>query len=753
MENLTQKITFLNLFAPGWMMVTLLLTGVLIFFAFYKFSIPSRKRFRITLAALRSALLFVLFLIILDPHWNTEDSQKWAGLLIDRSQSMSIKDGGETETRQALGAALFQAVPAWQKLLKERVKKIYTFDTEVKELETLGELTPPDGKESRLLSAVREIDHLYQKDENLLGWILLSDGAATDLEEGNFSVFDDLSFPWITVKTGTEEKVPNFKFKKMDLKQEVFVNEVIPIEITWEQSGFDGQEGGLSVFLDGEEVFSGNIPLAEGKFTVDLKIQSEGRLSVEAAVTPLEGEGAAIDNRASTWLLSKPRKIRVFYSESFYKDENLFKKALLQDPEFEVDFASSLIGFAKEKSQPYIKDPLHGLPQSREELLQYDVIVLSDVKKTLLSEEQISAIRELVESGGGAFIMIGGIDSFGDGGYQGTDVEKMLPVDISEEYGKDVVVQAKGTVEGSFRPLLTAAALDHPIMKLSEDPETNVRLWKEMPLLGGYNYVGRLKPGATVLLEHPEEKSTFGSRIILAVQPFGRGKVMAFTSDVTHNWGEWFQSWKDEDDQWIFGKFWRQTLKWLTENRLQEKLSPVALELDPAMPQEDQPLKVQIHLPRSEFITPQTVQLSLEAISKEQAGREIITKEFKNVQDKKMNYRIESLPAGDYVLHAKLLRDALSPIEASKPFHVHVSRKEADHLEVNAQTLNELAARSRGAALSMEHPEAMEEAFAQLYKNNLRQRVNPFWTQPWIYLLILGLLFLDWFLRKQRGLE
>lgn len=62
-------------------------------------------------------------------------------------------------------------------------------------------------------------------------------------------------------------------------------------------------------------------------------------------------------------------------------------------------------------------------------LSNYDCVVLANVPAEDLSNDQMEMIRSNTYDQGCGLVMIGGPDSFGAGGYQGTPVEKALPVE------------------------------------------------------------------------------------------------------------------------------------------------------------------------------------------------------------------------------------------------------------------------------------------------------------------------------------
>ncbi|MEZ6015070.1 MAG: VWA domain-containing protein [Planctomycetota bacterium] len=72
--------------------------------------------------------------------------------------------------------------------------------------------------------------------------------------------------------------------------------------------------------------------------------------------------------------------------------------------------------------------PASGVPASLGELLNYDVLVLSDVPASAFQPGAMEAVKTYVREMGGGLVMIGGEQSFGLGGYYRTPIEDALPV-------------------------------------------------------------------------------------------------------------------------------------------------------------------------------------------------------------------------------------------------------------------------------------------------------------------------------------
>jgi uncharacterized membrane protein len=85
------------------------------------------------------------------------------------------------------------------------------------------------------------------------------------------------------------------------------------------------------------------------------------------------------------------------------------------------------------------------LPADKDELAvflsNYDCVILANVPAEMLSDEQQEVVRSNTHEQGCGLIMIGGPEGFGAGGWQGTPVEKALPVDCDI---KALKIQGKG---------------------------------------------------------------------------------------------------------------------------------------------------------------------------------------------------------------------------------------------------------------------------------------------------------------------
>jgi uncharacterized membrane protein len=185
-------------------------------------------------------------------------------------------------------------------------------------------------------------------------------------------------------------------------------------------------------------------------------------------------------------------------------------------------------------------------PTSQDKLLEFDVVVLSDIgANTLLlpnrvfargqtSPNRLRLLADWVRSGG-ALLMVGGYLSFqgieAKANYRNTPLAEVLPVLM--EPGDDREESPQGAV-----PLVTTA---HPITE---------GLSAELPTVLGYQRL-QAKEGSEVLMEVDD-------RPFLVVGTEGQGRVAAFASDMGPHWlPPSFLQWEG------FNAMWQQLVAWL----------------------------------------------------------------------------------------------------------------------------------------------------------------------------------------------
>ena len=97
----------------------------------------------------------------------------------------------------------------------------------------------------------------------------------------------------------------------------------------------------------------------------------------------------------------------------------------------------------------------HGFPSSVDELANFDMVIMSDVDAQYVSRSAMRAVERYVRDLGGSFLMVGGENSFGPGGFDNTLFEEISPVTFDMERQRDqpslaimLVIDRSGSMDG-----------------------------------------------------------------------------------------------------------------------------------------------------------------------------------------------------------------------------------------------------------------------------------------------------------------
>jgi Mg-chelatase subunit ChlD len=161
----------------------------------------------------------------------------------------------------------------------------------------------------------------------------------------------------------------------------------------------------------------------------------------------VSGEDHFEENNQFVYSVNVEGKPRVLYVEGEMRSRHYLQRAL-RNENFEV-----------ETRGPY------GVPTTFEEFESFDLVLVSDLAAMYLSRDQMKMIDRYVRELGGGFIMVGGENSFGPGGYYGTFIEKTLPVEFEPEKKRDtpqlalmLVIDKSGSMNGDRIELAKDAA-------------------------------------------------------------------------------------------------------------------------------------------------------------------------------------------------------------------------------------------------------------------------------------------------------
>ena len=271
------------------------------------------------------------------------------------------------------------------------------------------------------------------------------------LSDGNETVGDGLAaatrsrIPISTVPLPTRSE-PEVQISEVDVPAEVREGEPFFVEVVVHSNHDD--EGFIEVYRGDHKVIGEKRKLktGENRFRFQQSIE-RARLAQYAVRISQLGEDTLLDNNMESGLVYAAGKPRVLIIES---DPNLIR-----------DLAYAL---EEEGVESDVRPP-QGMPESLSDLQNYECIILSNVPATALTTQQMEITRTYVQELGGGFIMLGGEQSFGLGGYYKSALEEILPVrsDFEKEketpsLGMCLVIDKSGSMGGDKIEMAKSAA-------------------------------------------------------------------------------------------------------------------------------------------------------------------------------------------------------------------------------------------------------------------------------------------------------
>jgi len=269
-----------------------------------------------------------------------------------------------------------------------------------------------------------------------------------------------------------------------------------------------------------------HVPLLAGFHRVRISAEVIGEAPSELAGQP----------EASKLVHVVDREMRLLYVEGKFRYEAKYiARALVAARRFTIDRRVLLAGVGERRSTP--------LSENLDDWLSYHAILFGDVAASQFTRKQLEIVRDLVGKYGKGFCMLGGESSFGRGGWAGTPVADVLPVDLGA---------SKLQIDTPVQVIPTRDGIESELMKIGPGGGDVAADWRGLETLPGANRLGGLKPAATVLAETPQNIP------LIVTQPYGKGRAAAIAFDMT--W-RWVLTKKDTADHQR--RFWRQVALFL----------------------------------------------------------------------------------------------------------------------------------------------------------------------------------------------
>jgi uncharacterized membrane protein len=534
---------------PLWLLYALIALGAVL----VTWSLLRQKHLnwwrRLLIGTLQTSLLAVLLVMLWRPVLIVErvrDRENVVAVVLDASASMAHGESERSRLQESVEALQGGPIDALSKTFAVR---LFGFANEVTPLKALEEIPPP-GPQTRIGDALRAVLQTGAS-VPLAGIVVVTDGAENGgtLSEETLTEIASFGVPVHTVGVGPERNTNDLELDGIRLPQEATPGETLTAEVSIRHDAkartrlrvYDGDKLLASRMID----LSADAGITTN--TVEFPSGVAGVRDLRFTLDPLEGERNVINNTRTHVIDVNSRRRNILYIEGEPRWEYKFIRRAA-----ETDKSLRLASVVRATPNRYYRQGVEspnelatGFPKTAQELFAFDAVVIGSFEAAAIGTEQHQALRDFVDRRGGGLLMLAGRDGLADGGWAKTPVAQTLPARLAEGGAKTFSVTAA-------KARLTVYGAESAINRLDEDPRRNLSRWNELPELADFQPVGRLKPGAVVLLE-----AMVGNKAqpLLVWQHYGRGTTYTFSTASTWRW----KMRLPHEDQRHY-TFWRQLL-------------------------------------------------------------------------------------------------------------------------------------------------------------------------------------------------
>jgi uncharacterized membrane protein len=563
----------------------------------------------------------------------TEELKLPASLVIltDRSESMSVSAQSNGRSRYDVACGTINAsADLLAEIAKQHELLPFVFDSSLAPLtyESHGIKFPekPNGAETAIGYALQQtLEQTAGK--RLLGTILFTDGTQQTRNSLPYNLlpqeiaaqFRDNGTPIYAVQLESsadweqlQNSIQDIAVQDLSCNERVFLhnellitgqirvrgyaNHSIPIRLLFETSPNQMTEVAKQEYTihSSEEE---SVP-----FQFRYTPQNAGLCKLTVAVPEQPKELTAANNSLSQFVQVIDGGLNVLYLEGTWRHESTYlRMSLNASPDIRLD---------------YIRIP----PDEKSNLIErlqknhYAAYILGDIDATSFTREDLSLLAEQVRNGAG-LILLGGFHSFGAGGYAGTPLDDVSPLEMTPFDRQPLHAEIRNDLHflGNVRLQPSPQFQSHYLFQLTSntnggDFSANNKLWQSLPPFLGANKV-RAKQTSQVLANVVSVSSPLSTPVLgnnnspniatplLVTQNYGAGRVLAFATDSTWRWRT--RGFAAEHQ-----RFWRQIILWLAKS---DKLSGS---------------ECQIELEKTRFMPNETVTFRIHARAKN--GAEIL---------------------------------------------------------------------------------------------------------------------------------
>jgi uncharacterized membrane protein len=494
-------------------------------------------------------LVALLIAALLDPDLKLSGGSSTPAkvlILQDISSSMDLRDDGSSTRSERAGRLIHELQSSAPSSIQFQV---LPFDTTLHE----AGYHPPSGMErgtdlAAMFTALENQPRLADAD----GIIVVTDGGDETVEpagvtERPFGIvgvgaspdsWNDIGIGNVTAPSSVEEN------SQFDLEADLYARPET-------HTGLDSLKVTLEEAHDKNwtavQTQTINLSALHAAAVFHVQVNEKGALRYRVSLTQLPGELTYANNTRTVTVQVQPRALHVLYfTQELGVDYKYLRAELGTDPgvAFTAMYRVLQDQFTVQGDRTGYQDLAAGFPDKDDIIKRYDCLILGSFPASQFTDAQAQTLLRYVENGGAA-IWMGGVASFGHGGYADSKLAPLIPWTISRD--------EPDLVTGSFPVSISA----------SGGAVEFTAGWREdlaasgSALLDSLNRPGGLRPGAVALLDATISNHT---EPVIAWQRYGKGQVLGIATNTLWKWAAAGQQTRS-----LYGRFWRQSVRGLTK--------------------------------------------------------------------------------------------------------------------------------------------------------------------------------------------
>jgi len=736
----------------SWYITVLLALGAILagYFIYRKTAVTLPRGSRLLLPGLRALAFLLLLLIFLQPVLILRSAipqQSFVAVAYDTSKSMEIRDESEGQSR--LETAKYLLRPEGNKFLEDLEKKFklrfFRFSGAAERVASLED-TPRHGNVTNLAQSLDQIVSELGT-APISGVVLITDGA--DNRSKNMDTETALlrgrNIPVYPIGIGASGFSRDTEVARVTAPRSVLKDALIEADVSIVATGYAGRRTKLLVNDGDKTIKSQEIQLGsdwEAKnFKINFSSEAAGPKVFTFRVEPFPEEVVSENNDQTVLIRMEDQQPQVLYTEGEPRwIYSFLRRAILEDKNLR------LVTLLRQAQGKFLRQGIdspttleQGFPTDKAELFRYKALILGSVEASFFTFDQLRMISDFVSQRGGGFLMLGGKNSYGQGGYINTPLEDMLPVIMRSGKGDQRPPEFQNL---EYKVRLTNYGTDQPVTRVSASEEDNRKRWESAPSLVGWNPTVGSKAGATVLFQGSVPDANQQSPVILAFQRFGRGKSMALTTASTWRW----KMELDQNDN-FHDQFWKQMLRWLVS----DVPDPVQLLPENHSYSLEEPVVMHAEVNDASFMRLNNAQTSVKV--KSPSGEETALQMTWDV-DKDGQYTATFLPREEGVHEATVeaFQNGKSLGTSKANFRIADSLDEYHNAALNSDLLKRLAAGTGGRYYTSQDARNLPEDISYIDNGTSRLEEKELWDMPFLFLMLIGTIAAEWIVRKRKGL-